>query len=90
MRGLALGAAALACVAFGCGEQSETQTTAPSTGGSEPALEEIGEFEEPVYLTQPPDGDGTLYVVERAGAIRALSPEGEVAGRPFLDVSRES
>jgi len=52
-------------------------------------LEELASFSEPVHLAEPPGGDGTLYVVERAGKIRALAPDGKVAAEPFLDLSAE-
>ncbi len=48
----------------------------------------IGKFDAPVYVTQPPAGGGTLYVVERAGRVRAVAPDGAVAPRPFLDIHR--
>jgi glucose/arabinose dehydrogenase len=41
-----------------------------------------------VFVAQPRGGDGTLYVVERAGRIRAVAPDGRVAPKPFLDLHR--
>lgn len=42
-------------------------------------------------LTQPVDianaGDDRLFVVQRGGSIKILSPEGVVSTRPFLDIS---
>jgi glucose/arabinose dehydrogenase len=48
-------------------------------------LEGIGEFEQPVYVTEAP-GDGHLYVVEQCGRIKRLEPEGGEPG-VFLDIS---
>ena len=70
-------------VATGCGGEGHADPHEPAA----PALERIGRFHEPVFLAEPPGGDGTLYVAERAGTVRTLSPEGDVAGRPVLDLS---
>ena len=49
-------------------------------------LEELGEFDQPVYVTQP-DGDPEhLYVVEQCGRIQRLPIEGGSA-ETFLDIS---
>ncbi len=55
------------------------------TGGVE--LVEIGSFDQPVYVTQPPDG-GDLYVVEQTGRVQRVPIDG---GDPelFLDLSDE-
>ena len=48
-------------------------------------------FASPLYLTAVPDGSGRLFVVERAGRIRILTPStGAIAATPFLDVSAET
>ncbi len=41
----------------------------------------------PVFVT--PDGthSGLLYAVEKGGTVRAITPEGEVATDPFLDIT---
>jgi glucose/arabinose dehydrogenase len=69
----------LALGASGCGDSG-----APTPRGLH--LERIGRFEEPLFLAQPRGGDGTIYVVERAGRVRAVEPGGDVAAKPFLDV----
>jgi glucose/arabinose dehydrogenase len=51
-------------------------------GGVE--LEEIGEFEAPVFVAQP-EGDNALYVVEQAGRIMRVAPNGDQ--EVFLDLS---
>lgn len=58
----------------------------PASGRGGVALEEIGEFESPVFLAQP-EGDPALYVVEQTGRIMRTSPSGKVS--TFLDVSRQ-
>ena len=59
----------VALVAAGCGGSGQ-----PPPRGL--GLQLIGKFDDPVYVTQPPDGGGTLYVVERAGRVRAVAPDG--------------
>jgi glucose/arabinose dehydrogenase len=49
-------------------------------------LQEIGEFEEPVFVAQP-KGDNALYVVERAGRILRVAPKGN--RDVFLDISNK-
>ena len=48
-------------------------------------LSEIGSFEQPVYVTQPPGDGEDLYVVEQGGRIQRLSPRRRRA-RLFLDI----
>jgi glucose/arabinose dehydrogenase len=74
--------ALLALTACGGDDPSSPASTAePVPAGSGVALEEIGTFDEPVFLTSPPD-DERQFVVEKGGTIRIV---GEDA--PFLDVS---
>jgi glucose/arabinose dehydrogenase len=40
----------------------------------------------PVTLTSPGDGSGRLFVVDQAGLIRVLMPDGTLRPEPFLDV----
>jgi glucose/arabinose dehydrogenase len=48
-------------------------------------------FASPLFLTAMPDGSGRVFVVERAGRIRILSPAtGAVAATPFLDVTGQT
>ena len=84
----------------GCGEKDEPEIppgppviTTPDTGsgggpvGSEGvALKRIGEFEDPVYVTQPV-GDSSLYVVEQGGRIIQVKPGGKKS--TLLDISDE-
>jgi glucose/arabinose dehydrogenase len=85
--------AALALAAFalaaGCGNGSDSGTTAASTAAQPPEggkvrLEKVGDFEQPVYVTQPP-GDEDLYVVEREGTVRIVRG-GKVVSEPALDI----
>ena len=49
-------------------------------------LTKVGDFAEPLYLTQPPGGR-ELYVVEKGGTVRVIDRRGGIRGRPFLDIS---
>ena len=82
-----------------CGEKDEPEVTGPPVvtdpgepdggepqGGGGVALEEIGEFEDPVYVTQP-KGEGSLYVVEQTGQVIRVSPSGKKS--TLLDISDE-
>jgi glucose/arabinose dehydrogenase len=84
-----------------CGEKEEPVVTGPPVvtdpGGGEPGdgepqggggveLEEIGEFEDPVFVTQPV-GDSSLYVVEQTGRIIQVKPDGKES--TLLDISDE-
>ena len=51
-------------------------------------LTELASFDQPLFLTQPPNGGDALYVVEQGGAIRVLQ-DGSVREEPFLDISGE-
>jgi glucose/arabinose dehydrogenase len=63
-----------------CGEQAQRPAERePAPSGY--ALEEIGSFDSPVFLTSPPD-DERLFVVEQNGTIRIVDAE-----QPFLDIS---
>ncbi len=57
-----------------------------ATGEGGVALEKIGEFESPVFVTQP-KGDNALYVVEQEGRIMRVGPSGKSA--ELLDISDE-
>lgn len=89
-----------ACLALlaGCGGDDGTTTDAPpppNDGSNQPppvgngvggvTLTSIGDFSEPLYVTQPPGEQRDLYVVERGGAIRVIE-DGRVRPQPFLDV----
>jgi glucose/arabinose dehydrogenase len=64
----------------------ERQQVGDGRGGV--GLEQIGSFENPVYVTEPPSGDDGLYVVEQGGTIQRIPPDG---GDPtlFLDISSQ-
>jgi len=89
-------ALALTPTAAGCGDQRDdgergaappaTASTLPTGAGRGPLrLLEIGEFEQPLYVTQAPGSDD-LYVVEKTGGVRIVR-DGEVLEQPFLDLS---
>jgi glucose/arabinose dehydrogenase len=48
-------------------------------------LEKVGDFDQPVYITQLPGGED-LYVVEREGSVRIVR-DGEVVSSPALDIT---
>jgi glucose/arabinose dehydrogenase len=62
-----------------------TETTGSGEGGV--ALEKVGEFDQPLYLTQAP-GTDDLYVVERPGRLRIVRG-GEIVAQAALDLSDE-
>src|SRR6266550_9033607 len=51
-----------------------------------PALQSLGTFASPVYLTSPPGDTAHLFVVEQGGRIRVLRHDTLLVA-PFLDVS---
>jgi glucose/arabinose dehydrogenase len=60
--------------------------TATGGGGQDGvSLRKLGDFEQPLYVTQP-RGSDDLYVVEKAGRVRILR-DGRILKRPFLDLS---
>ncbi|TMK71863.1 MAG: PQQ-dependent sugar dehydrogenase, partial [Actinobacteria bacterium] len=87
--------------AAGCGSGSPS-TTASSTGTAPPPgrttgqqvgngvggvrLEKLGDFEQPLYVTQPPGDSHHLFVVEQTGQVRVLT-DGTPEDQPFLDLS---
>jgi glucose/arabinose dehydrogenase len=58
----------------------------PAVGDGEGGikLQQLGEFDQPVHVAQPPSGDDALFVVEQCGRVLRLEP----GGRPetFLDL----
>ncbi|MDQ3554395.1 MAG: PQQ-dependent sugar dehydrogenase [Chloroflexota bacterium] len=72
-------------------QPTDPPTDPPATGFDprrvELALEEVVTgLDAPVAVTHAGDGTGTLYVVERAGLIRVLGPDGSLASEPLLDI----
>jgi glucose/arabinose dehydrogenase len=49
-------------------------------------LQKIGDFDQPLFVTQPPGDDRHLYVVEKTGRVRVVH-DGELLPEPFLDLS---
>ena len=84
----------IALAGAGCGGSGETTTKAAGntarggTGGAPSggvALERLGRFDAPVYVTQPP-GDDHLFVVEKTGRVVRIQPDGRDP-KVFLDLS---
>src|SRR6185503_635720 len=88
-------AALLALAAAGCGgggSDDATSTEAPATSTQPKAaggigLEKIGDFDSPLYVTQPP-GSNDLYVVEREGRVKIVR-DGKTLGEPFINISNQ-
>jgi len=68
-----------------------------ATGGDRPPvgdgrggvrLAKVGDFQQPLYVAQPPDEDDDLYVVEKEGRI-ILVDDGKPLTEPFLDLGDE-
>jgi glucose/arabinose dehydrogenase len=88
---------ALAALIAGCGGGSDADdagtTTAEPTatqqpvGGGPVRLDKLGDFDQPVYVTQAPGSDD-LYVVEREGSVRIVR-DGDVVSAPALDIRDE-
>ncbi|MDQ3572553.1 MAG: PQQ-dependent sugar dehydrogenase [Actinomycetota bacterium] len=78
----------LALVAAGCDGSGDDDREGKRAliGKAAVELEQVGEAREPVFLSQPPGEERDLYVVERAGTIRVLGADGELARDPFLDI----
>ena len=82
-----------AAVALGaCGGDSG-ESPATTSASSEPGtgagrggakLAALGEFEQPLYVTQPP-GSEDLYVVEKGGRVKVVR-DGDTLAAPFLDL----
>ncbi len=85
---------------LGCGDGGGKQAAAPPPPPPQKAkprlgdgvdgvkLTKLGDFSEPVYVTQPPGGSADLYVVERGGTIKVIH-DGKALSKPFLDITDE-
>jgi glucose/arabinose dehydrogenase len=58
----------------------------PAVEGGAPELRELGVFDSPDYVAQPPGGNGLVFIVEKAGTIRVMR-NGEPLDRPFLNIN---
>jgi glucose/arabinose dehydrogenase len=58
--------------------------TGDGRGGVE--LRRVGDFDQPVYVAQPPGEGRELYVVEKTGRIQVVR-DGQRESQPFLDLS---
>ena len=58
---------------------------APAHAGKDARLKRIGTFDEPVYVTTPPEAPRTLAVVERRGLIRIVR-RGRLRAAPLADL----
>ena len=90
-----IAAALLASTIAGCGGDEEPAPEPPRASGGEPGvgdgdddvrLTRIGDFDEPLYVTQAPGDPDALFVVEQGGRIRVIR-DGEARQEPYLDLS---
>jgi glucose/arabinose dehydrogenase len=51
-------------------------------------LTKLGDFDHPLYVTQPPGDRRDLFVVEQTGRVRVLTPKG-TSSTPYLDLHDE-
>jgi glucose/arabinose dehydrogenase len=49
-------------------------------------LHKVGDFDQPLYVAQPPGDDRDLFVVEKTGRIQVVR-DGQRVSEPFLDLS---
>jgi glucose/arabinose dehydrogenase len=85
----------------GCGGGSpsttESSTGGPPQGGGQTQrqvgdgiggvrLEKLGDFDRPLYVTQPPGDSHHLFVVEQTGRVQVLT-DGTPEDHPYLDLS---
>lgn len=89
-------AAAVVCTALlaGCGGGGDnanepTSASSATVDSAKPklALEEVGKFTEPVALAGA--DDGTLYVGERAGLVKAFDPDVDARPETVLDLTKD-
>ena len=97
MRGGTVILCALLAGLIGCGDgggsdvelktELGTEAAGPGTGGGSGGvrLVKVGDFEQPLYITQP-QGSDDLYVVEKPGRVRIVR-DGAVLPDPFIDIS---
>ena len=78
--------AALAVLLAGCGGSGGGAAAAPAQAEGAVRLQEIGSFDEPLYVTAPPGDERRVFVVEQGGTIRVVRG-GEKLGTPFLDLT---
>jgi glucose/arabinose dehydrogenase len=58
----------------------------PMGDGAGVRLEKLGDFDQPLYVTQPPGDRHHLFVVEQTGRVQVLT-DGTREDQPFLDLS---
>ncbi len=73
--------------AGGEGEPPAPQVEPPGEDAPQIQIESFADgFTAPVYLADPDDGSGRLFVVDQDGQIFVLDAEGEARAEPFLEV----
>jgi glucose/arabinose dehydrogenase len=71
------------------GSTPSPDETTPAPGGRVAvSLRPVADgLEAPVAVAHAGDGSGRLYVVEQAGRVRVLEPDGSLRAEPYLDIS---
>ena len=69
---------------------TQTQRGEPPVGDGKGGvrLTKVGDFEQPLYVTEAPGKPRDLFVVEQTGRVQVLS-DGQLQATPFLDLSDE-
>jgi glucose/arabinose dehydrogenase len=65
--------------------ETKTQGRRASPGPTRFALQRLGRFNQPLYVTQPPADPRRLFVVEKRGRVKVIRG-GRVLKRPFLSL----
>ncbi len=85
---LAIAVLALAAVVPGAlGHPFHPGADVADTSAPGLALQRVGTFAFPVYVTSPPGDNARQFVVEQSGQVRIIK-NGQTLRRPFLDISR--
>jgi glucose/arabinose dehydrogenase len=80
---------ALALIALpACGNARQHDGTASKAKRGKLALQRIGNFDEPTYVTGAPGYPRLLFVVEQSGRVDVLGPGRNRTERAFLDIRR--
>jgi glucose/arabinose dehydrogenase len=80
--GLRLGLVAALAAVVGCGGSG---ADAKGLAASGVALQKVGSFDSPLFVTAPPGDERRLFVVEQGGVVRVVRG-GKVLDAPFLDL----
>ena len=83
---VAILAVMMTIIPLGCGQNSSKQTTTTTLPVSLGLQTVATGLNFPVFLTNVPDDDSRLFIIEKAGRIRIIK-DGTLLGTPFLDIA---